>query len=564
MNTAATMDIDMSNKRVLVAGLGVSGRAAVESLLGRVSSIATFDEHVSADQSVTMLTDHTTADVSREKLTVADNCEGSQSSTTQPSTMQHPNTCITHYQDPSLIDWQQFDLVVVSPGFPPSTPWLIEAQAHGVQVVSEVQIAAWLNAHCPWIAITGTNGKTTTTSMVSAMLAACGLQAPAVGNIGTPITQASLDSVNDVLCVELSSFQLHFTDTMPLTSAVILNLADDHLDWHGGFDNYAADKATIYRSVTKGLVYNADDPVVTRLALQTQVRDGVEMVGFTLGDPVAGQIGIRDGWVVDARHSIIDTDNMDQGVHSSQGGHSTQGGHSCHGRKLFAVDNLRCYRNAQGHMYPHLLADALAATALVLTHGVSRTQECQALQALQSFVAGDHRITTVAEVQVDGGIVSFVDDSKATNAHAAAASLDSFDSHSIIWVVGGLAKGAVFDQLVAEHAHRVKSAIIIGHDRAAWHHAFQSAGIRAIDIDVNGECEAIRRLSVDQSEGSTSADKKILGQLVMNQVVREALRIAEPEDVVLLAPACASMDQFVSYAHRGQCFADASRQAAKE
>ena len=116
----------------------------------------------------------------------------------------------------------------------------------------------------------GTNGKTSTTEMTSEMLTACGLTAPAVGNIGKAVSHAAVDPANDVLCVELSSFQLHFTDSLALDCAAITNIADDHLDWHGGIDNYAADKAKVFHRVKKALVYNADDERVTRLAFAAE------------------------------------------------------------------------------------------------------------------------------------------------------------------------------------------------------------------------------------------------------------------------------------------------------
>ena len=125
------------------------------------------------------------------------------------------------------------------------------------------------------IGVTGTNGKTSTTEMTSEMLTACGLTAPAVGNIGKAVSHAAVDPANDVLCVELSSFQLHFTYSLELDCAAITNIADDHLDWHGGIENYAADKAKVFHNVKKALVYNADDERVTKLAFAAQTVAGM-------------------------------------------------------------------------------------------------------------------------------------------------------------------------------------------------------------------------------------------------------------------------------------------------
>ena len=353
--------MDLSRKRVLVAGLGISGRSVAAALQGRVAGVTTVDQ--SAPQ----------ADL----------------------------------RDFYQVDWDQVDLVMASPVFNPRTPFIVEAQRRGIPVVSEVEMAWMLRVPsartgrpAPWIGITGTNGKTSTTRMVAAMMQASGFTAPAVGNIGKAVSTAVLDPANDMLCVELSSFQLHFTFSTALECAAITNLADDHLDWHGGFEAYAADKAHIYRGARKALVYNADDSRVSDLARQAQPAPGCRRVGFTLGRPESGQLGVEDGWVVD--RSGLTGQDLEEGV------------------RLVQVAELTDLSEPDGTVYPHLLADALCALALALGAGA---RVDAAIEAMRAFTPGDHRISTVATLGQGSQAIRFVDDSKATNAHAAEASL---------------------------------------------------------------------------------------------------------------------------------------------
>lgn len=415
------------------------------------------------------------------------------------------------------VDWESIDLVAVSPVFNPRTPFIREANRRGIEVISEVELAwrlrvpsAATGRPAGWIGITGTNGKTSTTQMVSGMLTGCGLDAPAVGNIGKAVSHAACEASHDALCVELSSFQLHFTESLALDCAAITNIADDHLDWHGGIEAYAADKAKVFRSVTRTLVYNAQDERVTALAQTAQTAPGARRVGFTLDVPEPGQIGVEDGWIVD-RSGLI-------------------GGEPGQAHRLAQVADFTHLREPDGTVYPHLLADALCALALALGYGVD-TQ--RAIDALKNFAPGGHRIATVATAHLPGGDIRFVDDSKATNAHAAKASLSSFPDGSVVWIAGGLAKGSRFEDLVAAQAHTMKAAIIIGRDQAPMREAFAAS---APDIPLT---------FIDPDDNDT----------VMHRAVEAAAAKAGAGDVVLMAPACASMDQFASYAERGDRFA---------
>ncbi|MCI1219172.1 MAG: UDP-N-acetylmuramoyl-L-alanine--D-glutamate ligase [Bifidobacterium sp.] len=463
---------DLSEKTIVIAGLGVSGRSALEVLQGRAKRIITVDER-------------------------------------------KPEADLHSFED---VDWDRVDIVVTSPGFNPRTPFLLDAQRHDVAIYSEVELAWRLRAAnertgkpAPWIGITGTNGKTTTTQMTSAALEACGLRAPAVGNIGNALSHAAVDPTNDVLCVELSSFQLHFTQSLKLDCAVITNIADDHLDWHGGMANYAADKSKVFCAVKRVLVFNADDERVSRLAAQAVTAPGCRKVGFTLHEPQPGQLGLSGGWIVDR------SDGTGQPV------------------RIAPVADFTHLCEPDGTPYPHLIADVL--TALALARGMGADLSA-ALEALRRFSPGDHRIETIAQLPVKGGrSIRFVDDSKATNAHAANASLASFAPGSVVWIAGGLAKGARFEQLVAHCHDRIKAAVVIGVDQKPILEALRT---QAPQIPVH---------VIDPADAST----------VMQRAVEAAGDFVQAGDVVLMAPACASMDQFVSYADRGDQFAVQAR-----
>ena len=471
----------MSGKTVIVAGLGVSGQSMMEVLGSRAEKVLGVDE-------------------------------------------KKPDADLHSFD---RIDWDHVDLVMTSPVFNPRTPFILEAQRRGIPVMSEVELAWQLRVNCDstgeparWIGITGTNGKTSTTEMTSEMLTACGLMAPAVGNIGKAVSHAAVDPANDVLCVELSSFQLHFTDSLALDCAAITNIADDHLDWHGGIENYAADKAKVFHRVKKALVYNADDERVTRLAFAAETAEGCRKVGFTLSEPQDGQIGVKDGWIVDM-----------SGIAGGEPGMPEQ---------VAKVSEFTHLTEPDGTVYPHLLADALTALALVLGLGADKEK---AIASLEQFTPGGHRIQTVATATTpDGGSIRFVDDSKATNAHAAKASLNSFADKSVVWIAGGLAKGSRFEQLVAEQSHTIKAAVVIGKDQQPILDAFAAS---APDIPLT---------IIDPANND----------VIMERAVDAAGEYAQSGDVVLMAPACASMDQFKSYADRGNQFAQQAQRWVNE
>ncbi|MEV0846832.1 UDP-N-acetylmuramoyl-L-alanine--D-glutamate ligase [Streptomyces sp. NPDC049954] len=458
------------DKRVVVAGLGVSGMPAARVLHARGAR-------------VTAVTD---ADDTRSRE--------------QAGQLRAEGITVRLGDGASLPE--STELVVTAPGWQPDKPLFQAAAAAGVPVWGDVELAWRLRGPgaAPWLAVTGTNGKTTTVRMLAAILEAAGLRTAAVGNIGVSLLDAVLaEEPYDVLAVELSSYQLHWAPSVRPHSAVVLNLAPDHLDWHGSMAAYAADKGRVYEGNQVACVYNLADPATEQLVREADVEEGCRAVGFTLGAPRPSELGVVDGLLVD-RAFVPDRAKQAQEL-----------------AELTDVNPPA----------PHNIANALAAAALARAYGVPATAVREGLRA---FRPDPHRIERVAEI----GSVTYVDDSKATNTHAAEASLAAFEP--IVWIAGGLAKGASFDELVQGAAKRLRAVILMGRDR----HLIREALARhAPQVPV-----------VDLDRTDTGA---------MSEAVRKAAGLALPGDTVLLAPACASMDMFTNYLVRGDVFADAVR-----
>ena len=401
------------------------------------------------------------------------------------------------------------DLVVTSPGWRPDQPLLRAAADAGMPVWGEVELAWRLRrpGSAPWLTLTGTNGKTTTVQMLAAMLRAAGLRACSAGNVGTPILEAVLHPEPfDVIAVELSSFQLHWSRSISPLASACLNLAPDHLDWHGSFEAYRAAKGRVYARTQIACVYNVQDPATEELVREAEVVEGARAVGFTLGVPARSMVGLVDevladrAFVAEREHSAAELGTLDD----IAGGATPP---------------------------PHLVQNALAAAALARAAGVP---PIAVRDGLRAFTPEPHRIcevTTVAGVR-------FVDDSKATNPHAARASVLGYEH--VVWVAGGLLKGADVDGLVRDVAKRLRAAVLIGADRAVIAEALRrhAPDVRVIDV------------------AATDTD-------AMDQVVARALDVARPGDVVLLAPAAASMDMFADYGARGDAFVAAVERLAR-
>ena len=463
---------------VVVAGIGVSGFAAADALLGFGATVTIVDERE--------------GEAENDRARVLE-ILGAMVRLGPGSAARLPGNA---------------QLVVTSPGWRPTAPLLVAAGREGVPIWGEVELA-WhlrdLDRPAPWLAVTGTNGKTTTVRMLAEMLRASGLRATAAGNVGDPVVETVLHpQPYDVIALELSSYQLHWVTSMTARSAAVLNVAPDHLDWHGSLAAYTADKGRIYRGVQAACVYNVEDPETEELVRAADVTEGARAIGVTSGIPRVGMLGIVDGVLAD-RAFIAERQTA--------------------AAELGTVADLVSSA-------PHNVTNALAAAALARSIGVPPVAVRDGIRA---FRPDPHRIAVVATV--DG--ISYVDDSKATNPHAAQASLSGFED--VVWIAGGLAKGAEFDSLVPAVRDRLRGVVLIGADRALL---AQALARHAPEVPV-----------VEVSE--TDND-------VMDRVVAEAAALARPGSTVLLAPACASMDMFGNYAVRGDAFAAAVRRHGEQ
>ncbi len=475
-------DAGWSGLRVLVAGLGVSGFAAADTLAERGARVLAVDG-----------ADLVEGSRAWERARILDVLEVDVRTGAAATTR--------------LPEDREIDLVVTSPGWRPDQPLLVAAAARGIPVWGEVELAWRMRRRegaAPWLTVTGTNGKTTTVQMLATILRAAGLRATSAGNVGTPILDAVMDPEGfDVIAVELSSFQLHWSQSISPLASACLNIAPDHIDWHGSFENYWAAKARVYARTQVACVYNVEDPQTRRMVEEAEVVEGARAIGFTLGVPAPSMVGVVDDVLAD-RAFVEDRR-----------------------RNAAEIGSLADLARDGAPVPAHVVANALAAASLARAFGVPPVAVRDGLRA---FVPDPHRVATVATV----GDVRYVDDSKATNPHAAGASLRAFEH--VVWIAGGLLKGADIDPLVAEVAPRLRGVVLLGADRAE---IAESLARHAPDVPV-----------VDVSDTDTGA---------MDSVVRAAAALAQPGDVVLLAPAAASMDMFANYGARGDAFAQAVR-----
>ena len=398
---------------------------------------------------------------------------------------------LTGGHDPSHLEGAT--LVVTGPGVPARSPVLGWARARGLPVWSEMELGARL-AEVPYIGVTGTNGKTTTTAMIEACLRADGIDAVACGNIGHPFPEAAREG-REVLVVECSSFQLRMQESFHPRVSVLLNLAPDHLDEHGSFEAYADAKARIFARQSRGDTHvgcRDDEAAAARSA-----EAPCDVVWFRAGPPGDGEVGYDAEGLVSrltgepvALGVPAQTDSDPALANGSEGALSSSG----------------------------LRADAAAAAAAALAYGASARAVAA---ALAGFTPAPHRGQVTAVV--DG--VRFIDDSKATNVHAALAALESVDD--AVLIAGGLAKGVDLSPL-ATRADRLRAVVAIGEAAPAVASAF---------------------------EGVTPVERA--GSIEL--AVRAAFDLARPGGTVVLAPACASWDQFRDYAERGDRFTAAAR-----
>jgi UDP-N-acetylmuramoylalanine--D-glutamate ligase len=470
---------DWKNLRALVFGLGVSGFSAADTL----------------------------AELGAKTLVVADRAEPDLLDILDVIGVPHITGAAANGLPAQVVEFAP-EVIIVSPGIRPENELLAWASEQGIDIWVDIDLAWRLRdkterlAH--WFTITGTNGKTTTVQLLTAMLNQGGIKSEACGNIGKPILDAIRDPEGfDALIVELSSFQLHYLgEIMPFSSAV-LNLADDHLDWHGGFEQYKMAKAKVYENTVAACVYNVMDKSTESMVEDADVIDGARAIGFTLGIPTRSQVGFVEDILCD--RAFLD-DRANSAI------------------EIATLEDI----SEIGVLTPHLMANTAAASAMARSAGVD---PADIREAIRNFRLDGHRIELVAEAKG----IRWIDDSKATNPHAANASLASFER--VIWIVGGLLKGVDISALVEKHAGTLAAAIVIGKDRSLVLEALAAKAGTVPVVEVLADS----------------------GAEVMAEAVAAAARFASSGDVVLLAPAAASMDQFKDYADRGTSFAIAVR-----
>lgn len=458
---------NLAEKRIVVAGAGVTGQAVARALIERGAEVVFAD-----DRGI---------EVSGIEV-----------------------------KKPDAFQENDFDALLVSPGWKESKPLVQLARSTGKEILNEIDFAWHIKMEKfpkqKWLALTGTNGKTTTVEMVAHIFATAGISAKACGNVGTTVIETVTNGEQlDYLILELSSFQLHWLQDAQFISSAILNIADDHVDWHGTFDAYAQAKISILDKSTTAILNGDDGEVVGRTSHWLGRK-----IFYSLDTPAPGEIGIVEELLVD-RAFVPDPQEAGLFAELSE-----------------VIPTV-----------PHHISNSLAAAGLASTVGIPR----EAIrEALKSFKPGRHRIEEVAVIND----IKWVDDSKATNPHAAAASIMSH--FSVVWIAGGLAKGAAMEPLIERTWSRLKSAILIGEDRDLIRAALLKY---APDLPV-----FLVDPPVSYQRGEANND-------FMNLVVAKAAEIAEAGDVVLLAPACASMDQFISYADRGDRFAQSVKDVVK-
>jgi UDP-N-acetylmuramoylalanine--D-glutamate ligase len=393
-------------------------------------------------------------------------------------------------------------LAIVSPGWRVDHPLISLVREAGIEMISEIDLAWKVKQQiCPnqrWIALTGTNGKTTTVQMLESMLIESGINAKACGNLGYTAIEAVVNSRADILALELSSFQLEWSNLAHFEAGAILNIAEDHIDWHQSFEKYLAAKLKISQ-LADLVILNKDD--------QHLAKNGKTLskpiTWISLQVPSKGEIGLVENLIVDRAFIKDDAE------------------------ALFEISDVT-------PSVGHNVSNAMAAATLARSVGA----KSDAIgNALRNFKLDHHRL----EVVHKSGGITFINDSKATNPHAAIAAL--YSQMESIWIAGGLAKGAAMDELAQRCKNRIKAAILIGSDAPIIKEALlkQAPNLAIYTTDLN-----------------------LKGMDVMRSVMSIVKEIAVSGDVVLLAPACASMDQFKNYADRGESFTAAAKQAFNE
>jgi UDP-N-acetylmuramoylalanine--D-glutamate ligase len=447
--------MELNGKRVLVVGLGKSG----------VASALFLKKHGA-------------------QVTVSDTKSGDELRNEIPVLLDHGITVETGGHGDRTFRGQ--DLIVVSPGVPVDAPPLVQARALGESVIGEIELAAQFLSG-PIIAITGSNGKTTTTTLAGEIMTAGGFPALVGGNIGTPaISLAERANPETVIVLEISSFQLETIQTFRPKIAVVLNVTPDHLDRHRTFEVYADAKARVFENQQGSdfAVLNADDPTCVTMATRTRAQ----VFWFSRQKEVQQGAWVRDG-------NILLRDQAGR-------------------REILQVSEIPL-KGA------HNLENVLAAVCVGVLMGCA-PQKIH--EAVGNFKAVEHRLEFVATIRG----VDYYNDSKATNVDATIKALESFPAN-IHLILGGKDKGSDYTVLNDLLRQRVKRVYTIG------------AAAAKIESQIKAE---------------------VVHAETLENAIRKAHAVAQPGDVVLLAPACASFDQFKNYEHRGKVFKDIVRSLA--
>jgi len=477
LDQLTSRDANWSLLRVGVLGLGIAGFAAADALMQLGSQVSIIDSS------------------SNDEVCERANILGSLGASV--------------FLDASELPEESFDLVVTSPGLTPQHHFHKQAELRGITIWGELELAWRIRPKIggpEWLCVTGTNGKTTTTLMLESILRSAGLRTEAAGNIGHSLVGVVMHDELDVIAVEVGAPQLPFVYTMSPWASVCLNIASDHIDHFGNFNQYAQAKARIYERTQYAAVYNGHEAATLSMVEEADVFEGCRAVGFTRGIPGLSELGVVDGALVDRAFIPNRRD---------------------YAQELALVSDIHPVGD-------HNTENALAAAALARAFGAMNSGEENRVSpkavrdGLRDFNPAPHRNALVSS----GRGVTYIDDSKATNAHAAHKSLSSYPS--VIWIAGGLAKGQDFDDLVLAHADRIKLAILLGTDAsiiadALTRHAPNVPIITLVTRDTSAMSEAVQ----------IAHDRAVSG------------------DTVLLAPGCASWDMFANYSQRGEMFANA-------
>jgi UDP-N-acetylmuramoylalanine--D-glutamate ligase len=450
-------------KSALVIGLGISGKAAAEKLLDLGKQVTVND--ISTSQ-----------EVSRSAASLAE---------------LGADIALGHHQSDLLHDR---DLVVVSPGVPARLPLLRQAADRGIAVWSEIELA-WRLVRGPVVAVTGTNGKTTTVRMIEWIFNQAGYKARAAGNIGFPFIKAVDEAeVGELLVLEISSFQLVHTQEFHPATAVLLNIAEDHFDWHEHMQEYVEAKSRIWMNQDQEdlVVCNLDDPLCVLAAGKAPSRI---MYFSHRPDPLA-------------------TTYMSEGRMVSRS----------RLREEMALE-LSEITGADSLALPgeHNLENAMAAATVAIARGIDAAE---AGKALRDFPSLPHRLQLVGEVEG----VRFYNDSKATNPHAAMRALSAFPGPLVV-ILGGKNKGLSFDDLAAALEEK---------DREGKIRALFLVGDAAEEISATLQ-RVTPHMHFDLLPG-------------LEEVFEALPQVTKPGDVVLLSPACASFDRYGDYQERGEHF----------